>query len=156
MTGGNQPESLLGLLERMIEIREFEGRRASLPRRRHAGDDPSMSGQEATAVGVCAALERDDLITSTFRGHGHAFGQGLGMQPVLDESGATTGCCKEKVRSMHMGDMAHACCPARYRRRRHPARRRHGAGPQDAELAAGGRLFLRRRRGGGRRLPRGS
>ena len=30
-------------------------------------------GQEATAAGVCAALAGDDFITSTFRGHGHAF-----------------------------------------------------------------------------------
>ena len=34
-------------------------------------------GQEATAVGVCAALKENDFITSTFRGHGHALAKGL-------------------------------------------------------------------------------
>ena len=42
-------------------------------------------GQEATAVGVCAALRGDDFITSTFRGHGHALAKGLSEQELLDE-----------------------------------------------------------------------
>lgn len=29
-------------------------------------------GQEATAVGACAALQADDLVTCTYRGHGAA------------------------------------------------------------------------------------
>ena len=42
-------------------------------------------GQEATAVGVCAALRPDDFITSTFRGHGHALAKGLSVQELLNE-----------------------------------------------------------------------
>src|SRR4029078_12521317 len=63
-------------------------------------------GQEATAVGVCAALEPEDWITSTFRGHGHALAKGLTSQELLDELfGAKTGCCKGKGGSMHVGNM---------------------------------------------------
>ena len=69
-------------------------------------------GQEATAVGVCAALGSDDFITSTFRGHGHALAKGLSVQELLDELfGATTGCCKGKGGSMHVGNMAKGMVP---------------------------------------------
>ena len=33
-------------------------------------------GQEATAAGACLALQKDDLITSTHRGHGHCLAKG--------------------------------------------------------------------------------
>ena len=33
-------------------------------------------GQEAVAVGACAALQVDDYITSTHRGHGHGIAKG--------------------------------------------------------------------------------
>ncbi len=33
-------------------------------------------GQEAVAAGVCAHLQRDDLLTSTHRGHGHTLAKG--------------------------------------------------------------------------------
>jgi len=65
--------SLLGLYERIVLIREFEERvkflflEGTMP-----GTIHQCQGQEATAVGVCAALQPGDYITSTFRGHGHA------------------------------------------------------------------------------------
>jgi len=69
-------------------------------------------GQEATAVGVCAALKSDDWITSTFRGHGHALAKGLTPQEMLDELfGAETGCCKGRGGSMHMGNMSKGMVP---------------------------------------------
>jgi TPP-dependent pyruvate/acetoin dehydrogenase alpha subunit len=113
MTGGNQPEFLLGLLERMIEIREFEDGvkflflEGSMP-----GTIHQCQGQEATAVGVCSALAPDDFITSTFRGHGHAIAKGLSMQEMLDELfGASTGCAGGKGGSMHMGNMDKGMVP---------------------------------------------
>ena len=33
-------------------------------------------GQEASAAGACLALDKEDLITSTHRGHGHCLGKG--------------------------------------------------------------------------------
>ena len=105
---------LLGLYEKMVLIREFEEQvkflflEGTMP-----GTIHQCQGQEATAVGVCAALNNDDFITSTFRGHGHALAKGLTVQEMLDELfGASTGCCKGKGGSMHMGNMGKGMVPA--------------------------------------------
>lgn len=113
MTTDNRPDFLLGLLERMIEIREFEeGVRFLFLQGSMPGTIHQCQGQEAAAVGVCAALSPDDFITSTFRGHGHALAKGLGMQEVLDELfGARTGCCQGKGGSMHVGNMQKGMVP---------------------------------------------
>jgi TPP-dependent pyruvate/acetoin dehydrogenase alpha subunit len=112
MTDSNS-QFLLGLLRKMVEIREFEeGVRFLFLEGAMPGTIHQCQGQEATAVGVCAALGREDFITSTFRGHGHALAKGLGMQEVLDELfGAETGCCKGKGGSMHVGSMAEGMVP---------------------------------------------
>ena len=103
----------LKLYEQLVLIREFEERvkflflEGTMP-----GTIHQCQGQEATAVGVCAALRPDDFITSTFRGHGHALAKGLSVQEMLDELfGATTGCCKGKGGSMHMGNMDKGMVP---------------------------------------------
>src|ERR1700680_4816283 len=106
-------EFLLELYERMVLIREFEETvkflflQGAMP-----GTIHQCQGQEATAVGVCAALRADDLITSTFRGDGHALAKGLSMQELLDELfGAATGCCKGKGGSMHLGNWSKGMAP---------------------------------------------
>jgi pyruvate dehydrogenase E1 component alpha subunit len=105
---------LLSLYQRMLLIRQFEDRVKSLflegimP-----GTIHQCQGQEAAAVGVCAALKENDFITSTFRGHGHALAKGLTVQEMLDELfGAITGCCKGKGGSMHMGNLEKGMIPA--------------------------------------------
>ena len=105
---------LLDLYRRLVLIREFEERvkflflEGTMP-----GTIHQCQGQEATATGVCAALNDDDFIASTFRGHGHALAKGLGVQEMLDELfGAITGCCKGKGGSMHMGNMDKGMIPA--------------------------------------------
>jgi TPP-dependent pyruvate/acetoin dehydrogenase alpha subunit len=107
------PAWLRDLYRRMVLIREFEERvkrlflEGSMP-----GTIHQCQGQEATAVGVCAALAENDFITSTFRGHGHALAKGLGVQEMMDELfGAQTGCCKGKGGSMHMGSFAKGMVP---------------------------------------------
>lgn len=104
---------LLGLYEQMVLIRAFEERvkflflEGTMP-----GTIHQCQGQEATAVGVCSALKADDYITSTFRGHGHALAKGLSVQELLDELfGASTGCCKGKGGSMHVGNMSKGMVP---------------------------------------------
>ncbi len=104
---------LLSLYRRMLLIRQFEDRvkllflEGVMP-----GTIHQCQGQEATAVGICAALERGDFITSTFRGHGHALAKGLTVQEMLDELfGASTGCCKGKGGSMHMGNFEKGMIP---------------------------------------------
>jgi pyruvate dehydrogenase E1 component alpha subunit len=97
----------------MLLIRQFEERvkflflEGTMP-----GTIHQCQGQEATAVGVCCALEPGDWITSTFRGHGHALAKGLTPQELIDELfGATTGCCKGKGGSMHVGNMDKGMVP---------------------------------------------
>lgn len=104
---------LLKLYETMHLIREFEDTvkflflEGAMP-----GTIHQCQGQEATAVGVCAALAPDDWITSTFRGHGHAIAKGLTAQELMDELfGAETGCCKGRGGSMHVGNMQKGMVP---------------------------------------------
>ena len=104
---------VLGLYRKLVLIREFEERvkflflEGAMP-----GTIHQCQGQEATAVGVCSALGSSDFITSTFRGHGHALAKGLSVQEMLDELfGASTGCCKGKGGSMHMGNMGKGMVP---------------------------------------------
>jgi len=70
--------------------------------------DPPVPGSGGDGGGVCGALREDDMITSTFRGHGHALAKGLTVQELLDELfGAVTGCCEAKG-SMHVGNLPRA------------------------------------------------
>jgi TPP-dependent pyruvate/acetoin dehydrogenase alpha subunit len=104
---------LLGLYERMVLIREFEeGVKFLFLEGSMPGTIHQCQGQEATAVGVCAALDEGDFITSTFRGHGHALAKGLSVQELLFELfGASTGCCRGKGGSMHVGNMDKGMVP---------------------------------------------
>jgi len=62
-------------------------------------------GQEAIAVGVCAALERDDSIMSGHRSHGHYLAKGGDLKRMLAEIyGKATGCSGGKGGSMHLVD----------------------------------------------------
>ena len=105
---------LLSLYERMVLIRDFEdGVKFLFLEGFMPGTIHQCQGQEATAVGVCAALRPEDFITSTFRGHGHALARGLTPEEILIELfGAGTGCCKGKGGSMHIGNMEKGMIPA--------------------------------------------
>jgi TPP-dependent pyruvate/acetoin dehydrogenase alpha subunit len=105
---------LLELYRKMALIRHFEERvkflflEGIMP-----GTIHQCQGQEATAVGVCAALNEDDVVTSTHRPHGHCLAKGLGVNEMMAELfGKVTGCCKGKGGSMHMGDLAKGVIPA--------------------------------------------
>ena len=100
-------EFLLDIYLRMVVIRRFEERvkflflEGIMP-----GTIHQYQGQEACAVGVCSALNLDDIVTSTHRPHGHALAKGLTVAQLMCELfGKTTGCCKGKGGSMHMGDL---------------------------------------------------
>ncbi len=99
-------EKLLELYRTMVTVREFELRAIA---ERRAGLIPgfihSCVGQEATAVGACAALERTDVIGSTHRGHGHLLAKGGVPKYMMAELAArTTGYCGGKGGSLHMTD----------------------------------------------------
>ncbi len=62
-------------------------------------------GEEAIAVGACGALNTDDYIVSTHRGHGHCIAKGGKLKPMMAELlGKETGYCKGKGGSMHIAD----------------------------------------------------
>jgi len=62
-------------------------------------------GEEAVAVGACGALNTDDYIVSTHRGHGHCIAKGGKLKPMMAELlGKETGYCKGKGGSMHIAD----------------------------------------------------
>lgn len=99
-------EQLLNFYRRMVLIREFELRAIN---ERRAGLIPgfihSCVGQEATAVGACAALQTNDVITSTHRGHGHLIAKGGDPKFMMAELAArSTGYCGGKGGSLHMTD----------------------------------------------------
>ena len=94
-------------LYRMWLIRYFdEGARALFMANLLRGTTHTYTGQEAVAVGACAALSRDDYITSTHRGHGHCLAKGGDLRRMMAELlGRATGYCKGKGGSMHIADL---------------------------------------------------
>ena len=94
------------LHRRMVRIRLFEeaaGRLAEA--NRLPGFLHLYVGEEADASGVCGALNDDDHITSTHRGHGHLVAKGGDFNRMMAElMGKATGYCKGKGGSMHISD----------------------------------------------------
>jgi len=98
-------EQLLSMLRKMIEIRRFEERVEQLFLQEGVLIGPShlYLGQEAVAAGTIGALDDDDLITSTYRGHGHAIAKGIPMNLLMAELfGKSTGTCRRLGGSMHV------------------------------------------------------
>ena len=66
----------------------------------------SAIGQEAVAVGVCANLRSDDVVTSTHRNHHHALAKGVDITGAMAELfGRSSGVCGGKGGSMHLADI---------------------------------------------------
>jgi len=90
-------------------IRLFEGQ---VQRLAAAGEIPGFphlsTGQEAVAVGVCTQLERDDVLFTSHRGHGHVLAKGSDLEATFAEIlGRATGLCAGRGGSMHLVDAAH-------------------------------------------------
>lgn len=95
------------LLSDMLLIRRFEERAADL---RSTGYVPGFLhpyiGQEAVAVGACAALGPEDYITSTHRGHGHILARGADPGRMYAELFARReGYNKAKGGSLHIANI---------------------------------------------------
>ena len=97
-------EELLELYQRMALIRATEKAAydqfmAGLVK----GTTHLASGQEAVAVGASAALEPDDYVFATYRGHHHAIARGASPEACLAElMSRATGLCAAKGGSMHL------------------------------------------------------
>ena len=99
-------EQWLRMYRGMLMIRLFEEKvndlytRALMPGLAHL-----YIGEEAVAVGICEALQPDDYITSTHRGHGHCLAKGAALDRMFAELlGKEAGYCKGKGGSMHIAD----------------------------------------------------
>lgn len=102
------------LYRQMVLIRRFEETANELYMQ---GKVPSTLhlyiGQEAVAVGVCAALRKEDYVWTTHRPHGHSLAKGVRPEAILAELfGKGTGSCKGKGGSMHVGDITVGVPPA--------------------------------------------
>ncbi|MEN0645166.1 thiamine pyrophosphate-dependent dehydrogenase E1 component subunit alpha [Alkalicoccobacillus gibsonii] len=101
-------EKLIPLYKQMWLIRYFEEKVDEFfAKGMIHGTTHLAVGQEATAVGSCAVLNEDDMITSTHRGHGHCIAKGAEVNRMMAELfGRTTGYCKGKGGSMHIADVS--------------------------------------------------
>jgi pyruvate dehydrogenase E1 component alpha subunit len=101
------PDGQREALRRMMTIRAFDTKAGELF---GDGELPGFVhlyiGEEAVAVGACSALEEDDYITSTHRGHGHCIAKGLDPDRMMAELyGKREGYCNGKGGSMHIADV---------------------------------------------------
>jgi len=98
-------DRLLHFHQDMLRIRMFEEKvlHVMLPRRLFRGSAHLSIGQEAVAVGVVHALQPEDWIISTHRGHGHCLARGMAPEAMFAEiMGRRTGVCRGKGGSMHL------------------------------------------------------
>jgi TPP-dependent pyruvate/acetoin dehydrogenase alpha subunit len=95
------------LYRAMLTIRRFEERVVDLVNANEiAGVTHEYVGQEAVAVGVCAALNAGDVITSTHRGHGHLIAKGADVRRMMAELlGRIDGLNRGRGGSMHIADL---------------------------------------------------
>ena len=103
---GREPALLLRMFRKMLEAREFEEQlyylflTTAMPGTMH-----QAVGQEAVAVGVVSALNADDTITSTHRGHAHCVAKDVPLNDMMAEMFAKReGSCRGMGGSMHLTD----------------------------------------------------
>ena len=101
-------EMLMLMLRRMMLIRRFdENVKVMVQSAELVGAAHCYIGEEAVAVGACAALRDDDYITGNHRSHGHPIAKGGDVRKAMAELlGKSTGFCKGKGGSMHLADFS--------------------------------------------------
>jgi len=97
-------DELLALYEQMILIRRTEKAAHDLFMSGLVkGTTHLAAGHEAIAVGASAALDPDDYVFATYRGHHHAMARGATPEECLAElMSRATGLCRAKGGSMHL------------------------------------------------------
>jgi len=104
MAKGLTKTQYLSFFETMVRMRRFEEEVFEFYKK---GLMPGLAhlylGQEAVATGCCAALEADDYIGSSHRGHGHLVARGADTARMMAEIlGKETGYSHGKGGSMHI------------------------------------------------------
>jgi acetoin:2,6-dichlorophenolindophenol oxidoreductase subunit alpha len=94
----------LKMYQDMVRLRRFEENVKDLfAANKLPGFVHLYIGEEAVAVGACNAINPDDYITSTHRGHGHVLAKGARPDRMFAELfGKSTGYNKAKGGSMHL------------------------------------------------------
>jgi pyruvate dehydrogenase E1 component alpha subunit len=102
-----QGDRLCEALRLMLTIRYFDERALALYRAGEMrGTTHPYIGMEAVGVGVMLALQPNDYVTSTHRGHGHTIAKGGDPRKMMAELlGRATGYSGGKGGSMHIADM---------------------------------------------------
>ncbi|WP_193509174.1 pyruvate dehydrogenase (acetyl-transferring) E1 component subunit alpha [Cryobacterium sp. BB736] len=110
-SGANQapedsPDTLRGYYEQMVLVREFELKAAEMYARAKIGGYCHLNlGEEATVVGLMAALQPQDYLFTSYRDHGYAIVRGMEPRRVMAELfGRTDGVVGGRGGSMHMFD----------------------------------------------------
>ena len=101
-------EEKLEILRKMLLIRAFEEKAGELFRQKLISGFIHLSiGEEASSVGTCSVLRKDDYVASTHRGHGHMIAKGADPKRMFAELyGKAAGYCKGKGGSMHIADFS--------------------------------------------------
>ena len=101
-------EKLFDMYLKMRQTRLFEEMAARLfSQGKVHGTAHFCIGEEGAGIGVTAALEPQDLIYATHRGHGQSIGKGMDIKRMMAEFlGKATGFCKGKGGCMHIADLA--------------------------------------------------
>ena len=100
------PGVLLEYYRQMVLIRAFEQRAAEMYTRARIGGYCHLNlGEEATVVGLAAALRPEDYLFATYREHGYALARGAGPGQVMAELfGREDGLSRGRGGSMHLFD----------------------------------------------------
>ena len=98
----------LELFRKMLLVRAFEEKAGELFQQNLIPGFIHLSiGEEASSVGTCSALRKEDYVASTHRGHGHLIAKGADPKFMFAELfGKATGYCKGKGGSMHIADFS--------------------------------------------------
>jgi TPP-dependent pyruvate/acetoin dehydrogenase alpha subunit len=98
----------LDMYLKMVQTRKFEEKAARLfVEGKVHGTAHFCIGEEATGIGVCSALENDDYILQTHRGHNQGIGKNMDINRMMAEFlGKETGYCKGKGGCMHIADFS--------------------------------------------------
>jgi pyruvate dehydrogenase E1 component alpha subunit len=102
-----KPDALVGYYRMMWLMRRFEERCAEMYQRAKIGGYCHLNlGEEATVVGLMAALEPRDYLFTNYREHGYALAKGIEPGPVMAELfGKATGVSRGRGGSMHLFDV---------------------------------------------------
>ncbi|HMM72604.1 MAG TPA: thiamine pyrophosphate-dependent dehydrogenase E1 component subunit alpha [Rhodocyclaceae bacterium] len=101
-------QSLLALYRSMVLVREVEQALSRLFADNEVPGFIHLSlGQEAISCGVASALQEQDSLATTHRGHGHVLARGIDVEGFFKEiMGRAGGLCKGRGGSMHVADLS--------------------------------------------------